>query len=391
MPLMRLTVNGRFLLQDVTGVQKVAIEFVKALDALLADGAYPGLAVELVAPARGELVTEPLLKTIRLRRAGRLSGQAWEQLELPGLVGRGPLLCLGNLAPLALLLNKRAPVYTMVHDLSYKYFPSAYSRSFRAVYNTVIPAVLARSEQVFTVSVSEATAISRHYGRLIGPERLVAVQNGGGEGASSARPGDGSKSLEPGAPDVPSREVRQRRCLYVGSLTRRKNAEGLARAAMQLVREDDMELVVVGATGSSFEQTGLEIPSELAGRIHFRGQINDPGLIEAEYRRAGVFVFPSFYEASPLPPVEAMRFGCPVVAADIPSLRERCGDAALYCDPEDPGSIVCQVRRVMGDAEVWEGLQRRGLERAAGFSWRSQVEAVLDHVEGVRELRAGAD
>lgn len=378
---MRLILNGRFLLQDVTGVQKVAIEFVSALDTLLAEGEYPGLEVDLVAPAKGRLVSTPTLKAVRLRRVGRLSGHAWEQLELPALVGSAPLLCLGNLAPVALLLRPRSRVYTMVHDLSYKCFPSAYSRSFRAVYNAVVPIVLARSRRVFTVSLSEATAIQGRYGRLIGPDRLVAAQNGGGEGAAAARVADTPGSRDAGAPDVPSRTARERRCLYVGSLTRRKNAEGLARTAVELVRDGDMEFVFVGATGSSFEQIGLDVSPELADRIHFRGQINDADEIEAEYRRASVFVFPSFYEASPLPPVEAMSRGCPVIAADIPSLRERCGEAALYCDPADVDSIVGQVRLAMGNADVWQELQHRGLERAARFSWQSQVRTVLDCIE----------
>lgn len=376
---MRLIVNGRFLLQDVTGVQKVAIEFVRALDDLLTAGHYPGLTVELAVPAGGRLVTTPHFDAVRVRRSGRLSGHAWEQLQLPAIVGSAPLLCLGNLAPVGLLM-RRAPVYTMVHDLSYKYFPSAYSRRFRALYSAVVPLVLARSRTVFTVSESESAAICAQYGGLVGPERLVTVQNGGGEGASGAHVSAAPASWVSGAKAVPSRAVRQRRCLYVGSLTRRKNAEGLLRTAIEVVRELDMDFVFLGATGSSFERIGMTVPADVTGRIHFRGQVNDPAHIEAEYRRASVFVFPSFYEASPLPPIEAMRFGCPVVAADIPSLRERCGDAALYCDPADVGSIVSQVRLAIEDEHVWQELQGKGLQRAATYSWRRQVQQVLARI-----------
>lgn len=379
-PTRRLYVDGRFLLQDVTGVQKVAIELVHALDVLLAEGGLPGWEVVVLAPRRGTLVTTPDYKVVQLRRAGRFTSHAWEQLELPRLVGTDPLLCLGNLAPLALLVSGRAPVHTMVHDLSYKYFPAAYSRGFRLVYNALVPVVLARSRTVFTVSESERSAILRHHGRLIGTHRLVAVQNGGGEGAADAGVGGSAEALEPGDPQVPSRGVRARRCLYVGSLTRRKNAEGLARAAVELVRTTDLDVVFVGATGASFGETGMSVPAELADRIHFLGQVNDPARIEAEYRNAAVLLFPSFYEASPLPPVEAMRFGCPVVAADIPSLRERCGDAVLYCDPHDVGSMVDQVRAAVDDPDVWQGLQEAGLRRAAGFTWEHQARAVMAHV-----------
>ncbi|KRF36860.1 glycosyltransferase family 4 protein [Nocardioides sp. Soil805] len=377
---MRLNIDGRFLLQDVTGVQKVAIELVRAIDVMLADGSLPGLEVVVWAPRKGRLVTQPDYKAVELRRAGRWSGHAWEQLELPRLVDSGPLLCLGNLAPLALLATGRTPVHTMVHDLSYRYFPDAYSRAFRLAYGVLVPLALARSRTVFTVSLSERDSILRHHPRLVGTERLVAVQNGGGEGAAMARPSEERRSREAGVAEVPSRTVRDRRCLYVGSLTRRKNAPGLARAAVELVRTTDLDVVFVGATGASFEEAGMTIPAELAHRVHFLGQVNDPELIEAEYRRASVFLFPSHYEASPLPPVEAMRYGCPVVSADIPSLRERCGDAVLYCDPHDVTSMVAQVRRATEDASEWDRLQAAGLEQAARFSWLEQARTVLAHV-----------
>ena len=377
---MRLNIDGRFLLQDVTGVQKVAVELVQALDVMLAEGSLPDLEVVVLAPRRGTLVTDPDYKAIELRRAGRWSGHAWEQLELPRLVGSDPLLCLGNLAPLALLITGRTAVHTMVHDLSYRYFPQAYSRAFRAVYGVLVPLALSRSRTVFTVSQSERAAILQQHPRLIGPDRLVAVQNGGGEGAALAWPSDDPASRETGVPQVPSRRARDARCLYVGSLTLRKNSSGLARAAIELVRTTDLDVVFVGATGASFGETGMTIPDELAGRVHFLGQVNDPERIEAEYRRASVFLFPSHYEASPLPPVEAMRFGCPVVSADIPSLRERCGEAVLYCDPHDVTTMVAQVRRVTEDPAEWERLQAAGLEQAARFSWLAQARTVLDRV-----------
>lgn len=375
---LRVVVDGRFLLQDVTGVQRVAIELVEALDQLMAEGWFPGLEVELLLPRRGEIITHLDLEVVRIRRAGRLTAHAWEQLELPVLAGRDPLLCLANLAPVASLLAGR-PVHTMVHDLSWSYFPDAYSRRFRLLYGSLTPVVLARSRRVFTVSRSERGAILERYRRLIDGERLVAVQNGGG-GAATYAVSDDPASLRAGAGAVPARGLRERRCLYVGSLTRRKNADGLVRAAVELARGSDLHFVFVGAGGVQFEAAGTDVPSDLAHRFHFLGQVNDPARIEEEYRRASVFLFPSHYEASPLPPVEAMRFGCPVVAADIPSLRERCGDAAAYCDPRDMWSIVAQVRRVADHPALWGRLQQAGLERAAGYSWQRQAHTVVQHL-----------
>lgn len=372
----RLVIDGRFLLQDVTGVQRVSIGFLTALDQLLSDGVFPGLAVDLVVPARGELVSTPRLDAVRLRRFGRLRGHSWEQLELPAACGSDPLLCLGNVAPARLLLRRRPRVHTMVHDLSYRYFPEAYSRPFRIAYSTLMPLVLQRSARVFTVSSSERDAIRLHYPRL-DPARLVAVQNGGGEGAATTRPSAAPDALQVGAPTVAARSLREASYLYVGSLTRRKNAAGLLAAAVELVRTRDATFTFVGSTNSSFEGPGLAVPDDVRARIRFLGQVNDADVVERAYRRSAVLVFPSFYEASPLPPIEAMRFGCPVVAADIASLRERCGDAALYCDPGDVGSIVSTARRLARTPRLWEHHQLRGLHQAARFTWSAQVRSVV--------------
>lgn len=379
---LHLTINGRFLLQDVTGVQKVALEFVAALDRLLEAGEYPSLKVELLAPTRGDLVSPPNLHAIELRRSGRMTGHAWEQLELPRLAGHEPLLCLGNLAPLTRLMSRRGPVHTMVHDLSYRYFPSAYSATFRGLYNAIIPAVLARSAHVFTVSESERRAIRDRYGRLISAERLTAVQNGGGEPAVDAQVVEDEAALAAGNRGVPARSLREPAGLYVGSLSRRKNARGIVEAAIALARGRGVDFYFVGATGSSLRQTGIDVPPDVVGRLHFLGQVNDPQVIEELYRRCVIFLFPSFYEASPLPPIEAMSFGCPVVCGDIPSLRERCGDAAVFVDPADHRSVVRETLRVIDDLASWDDLQTRGLSQASRYSWESQVRSVLQEITG---------
>lgn len=375
---MKLSVSGRFLLQDVTGVQRVAIEFVQALDDLLFEGAFPGLEVTVWVPRAGVLVTQLPLKSVKVRREGRFTGHLWEQIELPRLAARSVLLCLGNTAPVVRLITRRAPTYTMVHDLSFKYFPSAYSRSYRLFYNVVMPIVLARSTHIFTVSASEEASILRHYPRLVDAHRVTAVQNGGGEPAVRAQVSSAAASLQPGAPDIPAVGLRPRTCLYVGSLTKRKNGDGLVRAAVKLADALNVNFVFVGTTGANYANVSLEAPDRTRGRIVFLGQVNQPERIEELYRQAKVLVFPSFYEASPLPPIEAMSFGSPVVCSDIRSLRERCGDAAIYCDPADLTSIVNQVTRVLTDENLWQDLQRRGLAQAAKFTWKRQVKAVLD-------------
>jgi len=109
--------------------------------------------------------------------------------------------------------------------------------------------------------------------------------------------------------------------------------------------------------------------------VEVRGLVDDDELVSL-YRRAAALVFPSRYEGFGQPPLEAMACGCAVACSAIPTLLEVCGDAARAFDPEDPAAIAAAVTEVLEDPEPW---RRRGLERAAQFTWErtaAEYEAV---------------
>ncbi len=371
---MRLIIDGRFMLQNITGVQRVAIEFTKALDEMIFQGDLAGIEAELVIPRRGDSISTLDLKAISLRRFGSLTGHLWEQLDLPRYAKLDPLLCLGNLAPVGRLLCHDNSTYVMVHDLSYRYYPGAYSRRFRLVYGISMPIILARASHVFTVSQSEMDSIRKVHPRLIQPANLTVVQNGGG-----------LSELDTRSPLMPPPE--RSGGLYVGSLSHRKNGKGLILAATELARTRGLKFTFVGCTPEGLTDVDTLVDSDAKKHFRFFGQVNDPIAIANEYQRAAVFVFPSLYEASPLPPIEAMSHGCPVVCSDIPSLRERCGDAALYCDPTSTQSIVNAVNRVLSDEKLQSDLRERGYERARKFNWKSQAQSIISIIRTAEQER----
>lgn len=361
----RVTIDGRFLTQPVTGVQRVGIEFCRALDQLLAGGELFEVDVTVAVPRNARLITLPEWKCIRLVRKGRLPGHLWEQFDLPIIGRKGKLLALSNTAPLVSLLFRGGKTFVMIHDLSYRYFPSAYKPAFRLFYEFLTPIVLRHARCIFTVSESERSAILQRYPCLVKKRRIVAVQNGGSEGRAGV---------------TRDKATRDRNCLYVGSLTKRKNAEGILAAAIELVRAHRARFTFIGSTGVLFEQVGLNIPEDVADSIEFLGQVDDPKRLASEYAKAAVLVFPSFYEASPLPPIEAMAQGCPVVVSAIPSLKERCGEAAVYCDPKRIDSIVNAVVSLLDSAELWNHQQEVGFSWCRKFSWEAQTRRVIEEV-----------
>ena len=123
---MRIALNGRFLSQRVTGVQRHSRELVRALDSSLeSSGSGSAFEVSLLVPpdARPDLV----LRRMEIRRVGRLRGPLWEQLELPFYARGRLLLNLGNTAPV--LASEQL---LMIHDASVFAVPDAYAPGFVA-------------------------------------------------------------------------------------------------------------------------------------------------------------------------------------------------------------------------------------------------------------------
>ncbi|MEE4451344.1 glycosyltransferase family 1 protein [Novosphingobium resinovorum] len=350
-----ILINGRFLMQPVTGVQRVARELVVQMDRLAAVNETPlplALACEPDADVSGLD-----LRHVVVERRGGATGHAWEQFVLPRMVGGRRLLCLGNTAPLAsALAGQRLSV--MIHDVSYLSLPKAYALRYRLAHRALLPVLLRRAAPVFTVCHAEAARLRRLHPRA----PIVVAQNGAWSFDRIEQAGG---------------HERERMVLYVGSLSRRKNVERVIEVAQRLAREDGVRTVLVGASNEILAPIRMHIAPDVRHMLEFVGQVPGPEVLADYYRRASCLLFPSLYEASPLPPVEAMSFGCPVVASAIPSITERCGPAALYCDPLDVTDILGAVRRVLHRPEVASALREAGFARARACSWRTQAHRVL--------------
>lgn len=356
-----LVINGRFLEQTVTGVQRVAREIICEIDGLLGDGRFQAN-VTLLHPSTASPAGLGL-RNIRTQAVGKLRGAAWEQLVLPAAAAGRPLLCLGNSAPLLSLLG-RGRVGVMIHDLSYLDHPRAYRRTYRWAHRALLPLLLLRASRLFLVSETER---ERLLGMWAGIDpRIVVARNGGWI----------ERDVD-SAPALPLEELPNGYLLFVGSLSRRKNFDRLLEAAIRLVREDGLSFVFAGSTGPVLTPPRIAVPATLRDRIVFVGQVDDRGALGKLYQNAQLLVFPSLYEASPLPPFEAAHFGCPVVASNIPSMWERCDDGVTYCDPQSVDSIVHAVRRVLQHRSERERKVRINALRAAEASWNEQARTVL--------------
>ncbi|WP_232318277.1 glycosyltransferase family 4 protein [Sphingomonas sp. TDK1] len=302
------------------------------------------------------------LRNIAVEPVGHTTGYVWEQVTLPRAAGNANLLCLGNTAPLWPLARNRS-VSVMIHDLSYRLYPEAYSLPYRAAHAVMLPLILKRARHIIAVSETEKASISALEDDL--HNRITVAQNGG--------------CIDRGGHAMANIKARfgNGYVLYVGSLSLRKNISGLKQVAVRLARERGQSFLFVGSNSRFFAETDLNIPEDVAHLVKFVGHIEDLDQISEIYQNARCLVFPSFYEASPLPPLEAMSCGCPVVGSDIPSMRERCGEAIGYCNPHDLNDIYRMVSAVLDDPDLTAKLVAKGYEQSQRFSWQRQAEHIL--------------
>jgi glycosyltransferase involved in cell wall biosynthesis len=111
----------------------------------------------------------------------------------------------------------------------------------------------------------------------------------------------------------------------------------------------------------------------------FAGYVDDAELPRL-YAAARVFAYPSLYEGFGIPPVEAMACGTPVVASTRGALPEVLGDAALLVDPTDEDALAQALQAAASDPG---DLRRRGLERAARYSWQRAATETFGVYEAV--------
>ena len=101
------------------------------------------------------------------------------------------------------------------------------------------------------------------------------------------------------------------------------------------------------------------------------------------YSGAEALVYPSLYEGFGIPVLEAMRCCCPVITSNVSSMPEISGDAAIYVDPNDVGSIATAMMRVASSPETRIQMIGKGMERERCFSWdrcAAQTHAIYKDV-----------
>jgi glycosyltransferase involved in cell wall biosynthesis len=346
----RVVLDATPLLGPRTGVGRYVEHLVRELAAL---GTLDLVATAFTLRGAGALpAAVPAAVQVRHRPApARALQAAWDRLELPPvewLAGRADVVHGTNfvLPPL-----RRAAGVLTIHDLSYLRYPETVAAASLR-YRTLVPRGIRRAAVVLTPSHAVAAEVREEYG--LG-DRVRATPLGVEEDWFAATPF--------GPAELAARGLPPRYLLFVGNVEPRKGLPTLLAALRLLHREDPdtPPLVLAGPPGwgPALETAGLP-----AGAVVPVGYLDT-----ADLRRlvagAALLAYPSVYEGFGLPPLEAFAAGVPVVASDLPVVREVTGELAALAPVGDAAALAEALRKTLsgpGDAAA-------RVQRARTFTW----------------------
>jgi glycosyltransferase involved in cell wall biosynthesis len=266
--------------------------------------------------------------------------------------------------PLPLRVLGSRNIYT-IHDIVPIRLPFA-SQEDKRYHDRLLRACIADGDLICTVSEASRRDILDLYGP--DPERVVNTYQCI---AASAAPGDVSREELAGRLRSLFGLRDRGYFLHFGAVEPKKNLGRLLEAYLTL--ETETPLVVVSAPGWNSDGElrllqgahGLGLPG--AARVR-QFEYLPRDLLMQLVRGARAVAFPSLYEGFGLPALEAMSLGTPVLTSAVGPMPEICGEAALYIDPYDVGSIRRGLERLDSNGALRERLTMAGFERAEQFS-----------------------
>ena len=345
----KIYINGHFLQQQLTGVQRYGREILKGFDR----GGYP---YEIIKPQK-------------LFSSSRIGRNLWQQMILPTRIKRRDVLWSpANSGP----VFAEHHVITL-HDIAIFPHPEWFSASYANWKRMVIPQIARRAKGILTVSAFSKSIICDHLD--LDPQKVRVVYNG----------------VDTGRFKPASESAIQQVCnkynlttpylLTLGSLNPRKNFRGTIEAWERCKKQEGLEhfvLAIAGGSHANFSSLDLDLSG---GSVKLLGYVDDEEL-PALYSGATGFILPSLFEGFGLPVIEAMACGTPVITSNTTALDEISGDAALKVSPYDTNAIKEGILELLSSPELQADLVDRGIKRARHFSWDKAAKEIYDYLSG---------
>lgn len=267
-------------------------------------------------------------------------------------------------------MSAKTPTVQVVHDLNFIHMPEHLPPMWRKYYLERFPLFIEKADHIITVSEFSKKDLMEQL--HVPANKISVVYNETAEGFRPAINFDeitqAQQQYADGKPYF----------LFVGLIHPRKNIAGLmqAFALFKAQTGSDARLVIAGNKKWWTEELeAAYIKNAYKTDIIFTGRVSDDAL-QKLYRGALALVYPSFFEGFGIPILEAFKSDVPVITANNTALPEVGGDAALYCDANQPESIAEQMKALYNDKDLRDLCVQRGRKQAQQFSWDIGAETV---------------
>jgi glycosyltransferase involved in cell wall biosynthesis len=299
----------------------------------------------------------------------------WDQVALPLAVRRERIDVLFN-PKYSIPLAAGCRTVWVCHGLDWYVMPWASRWQDRISHRVLVPRYVSKADAIITVSGTVRDHALEYFD--VRPEKLHVVYSGAHDRFRQPVSPEAQRALRDRL-GLPERFV-----VFVGALYPPKNFTRLLRAYAASGPARGYHLVVAGGTERFLAAQDLEMSKMLGLQdwVHMIGWLA-PDDLPTLYSMATGMLMPSLYEACPLPIIEAMATGCPIVTANRYGTAEMAGDAALLVDPESVESITDGIGRLLDDADLRADLSARGLRRSRPMTWHETATQTLRVLESL--------
>jgi glycosyltransferase involved in cell wall biosynthesis len=349
-------INGRFLTQPITGIQRYAREIVTRLVAAEPNRFW------IMVPRN--TVSIPEVLRARVMPIGRFQGHFWEQFELgPYVELRGGLLYSPTMTN-PLMVSKQ---FVTIQDIFVLEHREWVGWQFHRWYSWLLPRLIRKSQIVLSGSEFTKSDLVRKFALLAASIQVIPC------------------GVDPRFEPVSMLEQDRIREKYrlpdqfflsLGSIEPRKNVAALIAAWSLLPIESRWPLLIAGKVGATevFGRVDAGTTASNSNGIRMLGYVPDedlPGL----YTCASVFAYPSLLEGFGLPPLEAAMCGTRVVTSNNSGMLEVMTGSAVLVDPLSIEFIADGMKVAMTTPGPSD-LQRQALRNR--YDWDKSAKLLLE-------------
>jgi glycosyltransferase involved in cell wall biosynthesis len=270
-----------------------------------------------------------------------------------------------------LSLSTKVPTCLVIHYLAFEHYPEHYVTSHRMYWKHYSPLFARKATRIATVSTYSKQDIMEHYG--ISGEKIDVVYNGSHQ---EYRPLSNEEREAVKAEYADGCEY----FVFAGAIHPRKNIVNLLKAfvAFKKHQRTNMKLIIVGRPAWKYDEV-----EEMRNTMPYKDDVKWVGYMNIDKLSkvmggAYALVYASLFEGFGIPILEAMECDVPAIVSNTSSMPEVAGDAALLCDPNDPGDIAEKMHLIYKDENLRKQLIINARKQVKKFDWELSATKLWD-------------